>query len=255
VRIWVIAVNTLREALRDRILYNLLFFALAIMVLSVAMGKFTIGQRTKVVLDTGLAAMSVFGLLIAIFVGIQLVYKEIQRRTIYVLLAKPVARHQFLLGKFLGLGLTLLLNLAIMTLVLVAIYQMAEEAPLPPALLAGVGLTFVELLLITSVALLFSTFSTPMLSAMFTLAVYVIGHLSTDLKILGKASKSPLVEKVTTAVYYLVPNLSALNIRTEVVYRLPLDPAFLLTSALYGLVYVVFLLALASLVFQRRDFK
>ncbi len=254
-KIWVIALNTFREAIRDKILYNLLFFALAIMGLSLSISNMTMGQQIKIVLDIGQAAVSVFGVLIAIFVGIQLVFKEIQRRTIYVLLSKPVSRTQFILGKYLGLLLTIIVNALVMIAgFLFIVVVVLRETP-GSALFWALLLTMLELALVTAVALLFSTFSTPMLSAMFTLGIYLIGHLSEDIRVFGESSKIAGLRGVTTAIYYLVPNLEHFNLRTEAVYNLPVDPWFVLYAVVYGLAYSVFLLLLATMVFARRDFK
>jgi ABC-type transport system involved in multi-copper enzyme maturation permease subunit len=254
-KIWAIAVNTFREAIRDKILYNLLFFALAIMVFSVSISNLTLGQRVKIMEDMGLASISIFGLLIAIFVGIQLVSKEIQRRTIYVLLSKPVSRYQFLLGKFAGLLLTIGVNVLVMTAVFAAILKAFAETPPDLPLLSAILLIFMELVLMTAVALFFSTFSTPMLSSMFTLGIYLLGHLSTDLKVYAAASKVAGVPQLAAAVYYLLPNLENFNIKTEVVYHLPVAPRFYLFALGYGVAYTAFLLVAAALVFRKRDFK
>jgi ABC-type transport system involved in multi-copper enzyme maturation permease subunit len=255
VKIWVIALNTFREAIRDKILYNLLFFALVIMGLSLSISNLTMGQQSKIVIDIGQAAVSIFGVLIAIFVGIQLVFKEIQRRTIYVLLSKPVSRTQFILGKYLGLLLTITVNALVMIAgFLLIVVGVLRETP-GPILFWALLLTLVELALVTAVALLFSTFSTPMLSAMFTLGIYLIGHLSEDIRVYGESSKMTGLKNVTTAIYYLVPNLEHFNLRTEAVYLLPVDPGFILYSIVYGVAYSAFLLVLATVIFARRDFK
>ncbi len=254
-KIWAIAVNTFREAIRDKVLYNILFFALVVILLSVTISNLTLGQRVKIIQDVGLASMSFFGLLMAIFVGIQLVYKEIQRRTVYVLLSKPVTRFQFLMGKYLGLAVTIVVNVLLMTVPFLLILASAEGFKPSLGLAAAVFLILVELMLVTAVALFFSTFSTPTLSAMFTLGVWIIGHLSSDLRILGAASGAPGVKELTTAVYYLVPNLNNFNLKTEAVYGLPIAPGFVIFAVLYGILYTALLLLAATVVFRRRDFK
>lgn len=253
-KIWTIALNTFREAIRDKILYNLLFFAIAIMFLSISISNLTLGERIKIVLDIGLASLSIFGLLIAIFVGIQLVYKEIQRRTIYVLLSKPVPRYQFILGKYLGLGMTIVINVAIMAVPLFMILVYTGYR-FDPMILKGIVLILMELMLMTAVALFFSTFSTPTLSAMFTLGIYIIGHLSGDLKVFGAVSKVAGMKTLTSIIYYLVPNLENFNIKTEVAYRLPLQPGFVINSFAYGCFYITLLLLASAFVFRKRDFR
>ena len=191
-----IAINAFREAIRDKILYNLLIFAVIVIAVSVLVGRLTIGQDQRVIKDIGLAAMSVFGLLIATFVGTSLVHKEIRRKTVYTIFSKPIHRFEFILGKYCGLLLTILVDVVIMAFVLFialilhrALFPYSVRGAMEPiALLKGIALIFFELMLITSIAILFSTISTPTLSIFFTLGVYVIGHLTVDLKELGEAS-------------------------------------------------------------------
>lgn len=253
-RIAVIALNTFRETLRDKILYNLVFFALLLIVSSILLGSLTMGERAKIIQDIGLASISLFGVFIAIFVGIGLVSKEIEKRTIYSIIAKPIPRYQFLLGKYAGLMLTLFVNVAIMvagfflTLVI-------GQAGMEPALLKAIGLIFVELLVITAVAVMFSTFTTPTLSATFTLAFYVIGHLTDDLRVLGSRLQSDLTKVVLDGLYYTLPNLESFNIKGSVVHGLVIAPIYLVTAVLYGVTYSAVMLILACAIFQRRDFK
>ncbi|MBI2876292.1 MAG: ABC transporter permease subunit [Candidatus Tectomicrobia bacterium] len=253
-KIGVIALNTLREAIRDKILYNLLLFALLMIGVSVFLGTLTTGEQVKVVKDMGLACISLFGVLIAVMVGIGLVYKEIDRRTIYTILAKPIRRSEFLLGKYLGLMLTIFLNVLVMAAGLSGI-TWGLEGIFPWILLKAVLLILVELMVVTSIALLFSTFSTPFLSAMFTLGIYVIGHLSEEFKLLGAQSESPLIRGLSSFLYYLLPDLQNFNIKAEVVHNVPVDPSFIFFSILYGVLYMGITLAIAAAIFDRRDFK
>ncbi len=247
--------NTFREAIRDRILYNLVFFALLVMGVSVAIGKMTLGERLKIILDVSLAAMSVFGLLIAIFVGIGLVHKEIQRRTVYTLLAKPIARWRFVLGKYLGLLLVIAINAALMTVALLALMAVFSESGVYWGVLAAVALIVVELMIVTAVAVLFSTFSTPTLSAMFTLGVWLIGRFSSDLMVFAQKSENPALRLAVSAIHYVLPNLEKFDVKHLVVYRMPIETSYLVSSVVYGLVYILLVIGLASFVFQRRDFK
>ena len=253
-RITVIALNTFRETLRDKILYNLVFFGLLLIVSSILLGALTMGERAKIIQDIGLASINLFGVLIAIFVGIGLVSKEIEKRTIYSIIAKPIPRYQFLLGKYAGLALTLFVNVAIMA-VGFFLTLLIGEAGLEPALLKAVGLIFVELLVITAVAVLFSTFTTPTLSATFTLAIYVIGHLTDDLRVLGGNLQSDLTKVVLDGLYYVLPNLETFNVKGPAVHGIPIEPMYLLSATAYGLAYSAVILILACVIFQRRDFK
>ena len=253
-KIRAIFINTFREAIRDKILYNLLIFALLIIGCSILLGTLTIGEQQKIIKDMGLASISIFGTLIAVFVGIGLVYKEIDRKTIYNILSKPVHRYQFLIGKYLGLILTLLVNVLIMAgLFFLIIYCM--DGFVQFSLVQAIFLIFLELMLITAVALLFSTFTTPTLSAIFTLAIYIIGHLTGDLKVFGAKAEQVWVRYASQAFYYVLPNLENFNIKGLVVYNLSLPDHFILLSFLYGFFYICILLFFSVLIFERRNFK
>jgi ABC-type transport system involved in multi-copper enzyme maturation permease subunit len=198
-----IAINVFRESVRDKVLYNLVLFAMLMIGASYLIGQLTAGQDVKIVKDLGLSAISMFGVFIAVFIGIGLVSKEVERRSIYALLAKPVHRYQVVIGKYAGLTLTLAVNIAVMAgaLYAVLIYmswgvsagaQLAWDAPaLDPALLKAVALILVELMLVTAMALFFSTFSTPMLSAAFTFGLFIAGHFSADLRNFDQVVDSP----------------------------------------------------------------
>jgi ABC-type transport system involved in multi-copper enzyme maturation permease subunit len=253
-KIWAIILNTFREAVRDRILYAIVFFAIVILLISTVMDIITIGQRAKIIIDMGLASISIFGVLIAIFVGIGLVYKEIDKRTIYTIVSKPVARWQFLLGKYFGLVLTLLVEVAAMSTIFFIIV-FSELGRIPSLLFVAVGMTFLELMLVCAVAILFSSFSTPILSGMYTLGVYLIGHLTRDLYQFSFRFKGTFLQKLMLVLYYFFPNLDNFNIRSQAVHDLPLAPGYIAFSIAYGLLYITLLLVVSSVIFSRRDFK
>jgi ABC-type transport system involved in multi-copper enzyme maturation permease subunit len=252
VKIGAIATNTFREAVRDKVLYSLLFFALGLIVASVALNRLAIGQQAKIITDLGLASISIFGTLIAVFVGIGLVSKEIERRTIYTIVSKPVGRGRFILGKYLGLLLTLAVEVAIMGACCLAMIGVYTDGLAGQACLA-MFLIFMELAVITAVALLFSAFSTPFLSGLFTLGVWVIGHLTADLKVFGEKAGG-VTQALTEALYLLLPNLRNFNVKDLVVHGVGIPPELVILSTMYGIVYVGLLLAAATLIFQRRDF-
>ncbi len=254
-RIWAVIANTFREAIRDKVLYNLVFFALLVMGASVVIGSMTLGEDVKIILDLSLAAMSVFGLLIAIFVGIGLVHKEIQRRTIYLLLAKPISRLEFVIGKYLGLLLVIILNVSIMTAALFALLAFSSPAGTSSGVFIAVLLILVELMVVTAVAVLFSTFSTPTLSAMLTLGVWVIGRFSTDLVEFARKTEDPATRALVTVVHYTLPNLEKFDIKHLVVHNMAIEPAYVGGAVAYGLLYIVFLIGMAAVIFERRDFK
>jgi ABC-type transport system involved in multi-copper enzyme maturation permease subunit len=248
----VIALNTFKEAVRDRLLYLLLFFAAVSIVFSRVLALLTVGDRVKIIKDVGLASISLFGVLMAILIGTGLVYKEIEKRTIFTLISKPIRRHEFLLGKFFGLVVTLAVMVAAMSLIFLAIVFF-HTWTVEPRLLLAIVYIFLELVLVTAVAILFSSFSTPILSSLFALAFYLIGHFSWSLEALIKKARG--TGKTALQILHLVlPDLENFNLKTEVVHGLPLSAAHLLYAAAYGLVYTAFVLVLAVLVFRRRDF-
>jgi Cu-processing system permease protein len=263
---WV-AVNVFRESVRDKVLYNLVVFAVLLMGVSALIGQVTAGQDIKIMKDLGLAAISLFGVIIAVFIGIGLVWKEVDRRSIYSVLSKPVRRSEFVLGKYCGLALTLVVNLLVMTAAfyLVLAYlqwrtddavQAAWQTPaLDPRMLGAIALIAVELALVTAIAILFSTFSSPFLSALLTLGLWAVGQFVTDLRSVDQFVASPVVRTLATAMSYVLPNFAAFDVKAQVVYGVPVTADYLLVTSAYGLMYVTVALGVAVLVFGRRDFK
>jgi ABC-type transport system involved in multi-copper enzyme maturation permease subunit len=252
-KIRAIAFHTLKEAIRDRILYLILFFAVVCIGFSRLLALLTIGDRVKIIKDVGLSSLSLFGALMAILIGTGLVYKEIDKKTIYTLLSKPIHRYQFLLGKFFGLVLTLFIMLLLMSIIFLALIFF-HTFKIEWQMLIAILYIFLELCLITSVALLFSCFSTPILSSIFSLAFYLIGHTAWGLETLIIKIKSGLGKAVAQALYQFLPDLENFNFRTEVVHNLPIPPSIFLFSTLYGIFYTLFVLTIALLIFRKRDF-
>jgi ABC-type transport system involved in multi-copper enzyme maturation permease subunit len=262
-----IALNVFRESVRDKVLYNLVLFAIVLMAASYLIGQLTAGQDVKIIKDLGLSATSLFGLFIAVFIGIGLVSKEVERRSVYSLLAKPIHRYQMIAGKYAGLVLTLIVNLTIMTAALYAILaymgwgvspdiERAWDAPaLDPALLKAVVLILVELMIITAIALFFSTFSTPILSAAFTFGFFIVGHFSTDLRNFEQVVDSPAAAKLARGLYWVLPNLAQFDVKAQVVHAQPVPLGYMMLTSAYGLIYVAVLLIAAMVIFSRRDFK
>jgi ABC-type transport system involved in multi-copper enzyme maturation permease subunit len=262
-----IAINVFRESVRDKVLYNLVLFAVLLIGASFLLGQLTAGQDVKIIKDLGLSAISLFGLFIAVFIGIGLVSKEVERRSVYSLVSKPIRRYQLVLGKYIGLTLTLAVNVAIMAAALYAVLgymswglspetQRAWDAPgLDPALLKAVGLILVELMLVTSIALFFSTFSTPMLSAAFTFGLFIVGHFSSDLRNFQDAVDSPAAARLARSLYWVLPNLSAFDVKADVVHGIPVHARYIGLTVAYAALYITMLLAVSSFIFSRRDFK
>ncbi len=252
-KIKAIALNTFKEAIRDRILYLLLFFAALCLILSRVLALLTVGDPLKIIRDVGLSAISLFGMLMAILIGTGLVYKEIDKRTIFTLLAKPIHRFQFILGKFLGLIFTLFIMLTLMGIIFqVVIFCYSSQVEW--RMFIALGFLFLELCLITSVAIFFSCFSTPILSSLFSLSFYLIGHLSWGLKTLIQKMPPGGGRTLAEGLYIFLPDLEKFNFKTEIIHHLPIPANLLILSSVYGVFYTFFVLALAVLVFRKRDF-
>lgn len=256
-RITAIARNAFLEAVRDRVLYNLVLFVLLLTAAAIFIGQLSGGQERKIIVDLGLSAMLLFGVFIAIFVGIGLVYKEIERRTVYAIFAKPVGRGEFLVGKYLGLCLTLLVNVLAMGagISLALIFVSRGWDPLALQIWPAILLIYFELTILTGVALLFSSFSSPALSALLTFFVFIIGHFSADLKTLATSLGSTAARWFFQAIYYTVPNFATYSYITPASYGKTPGAAHLAAATLYALAYVVVILAGATLIFSRRNFK
>lgn len=253
-RILSIALNTFRENLREKLLYNLLIFALLMIGSSIIVSRLTLGDFERLILDIGLASINIFGVLIAIFVGIGLVSKEIEKKTIYTIVSKPVPRYEFLIGKFCGLAITLFVNTCVMVAGLLLVLWFMK-VPIEAILFMSLSLIYLECLVVTAVALLFSTFSSATLSAIFTLAIYVIGHLSGDLRLFGKKFMGDVGQGVLNALYYTLPNLERFNLKGHVIHHLDFSAADMALTLAYGLTYAAMLLLIASMIFQKRDFQ
>jgi ABC-type transport system involved in multi-copper enzyme maturation permease subunit len=253
-QLMVLAGNTLRELVRSKLLYNLLIFAVLLIASSMLVAQLTIGQWDRIILDMGLAATQVVGMLIAILIGVGLVAGEIDRRTIYPTLARPLSRGTFLLGRYLGLLLVLALNVLVMLGVLALVLHMAGYGVSPTALQAML-LIFVELAVLSAAAIFFGSFTTPMLAAAFSLALFLIGHLLSDLQAFGQRSHSDTARLATGFAYRLLPDLSLLDLKAQAASNLPVASHAVWMAVSYGLSYAAVLLTLAVIVFRKRDLK
>jgi ABC-type transport system involved in multi-copper enzyme maturation permease subunit len=252
-RIAAVVKNTFRQAVRDRVLYVLLFFGVLTIGSGAVIGPLSLGEAPKISKDLALASISIFGVLIAILIGTRLVYEEIEKKTVYLIVPKPIKRWQFLLGKYLGLMSVLAVILLAMTVIFL-LYVYVSEGSFQPLLLKAVLLVFFELAVVTSVAILFSTFATPVGSGVFTFAVFFVGHVTRDLRALGEISESSFVKLTTSLAYYILPNLSNFNIRGEVVHGVPVAWPQLIYAMAYGLIYAITVMVISMLAFHRRDF-
>ena len=255
-RIVYIASNTFREAVRDRVLYNLIAFALLLSGSAILVGQISIDIEKLVVINLGLTAVSLFGVVIAIFIGIGLVSKEIDKKTLYTVLSRPVRRWEFIVGKFFGLAGTLVVNTFFMAIgVFGALLYVAHKFG------AGDGQIFValyfiilEFLIICALALLFSSFSSPLLSAVFTFSLFVIGSFSDDLRGFAGMAKGA-TKSLAAGAAYLVPNFSALNVISAVAHGTTIPWQLILQNTLYALFYAAMAMSAAVLIFERRNLK
>lgn len=255
-RVWVIAQNVFREVIRDRILYLIGFFTVILIVISLLLPQIAANTQDKMLLDVGMAGIAIAGLVTAVFVGTGLVNKEIEKRTVFVLIAKPISRVEFIVGKHLGLTAVLAVLIAAMTVIYFGVLSFHQvRYPLGSLAIASFY-TLLELSLVTAIAILFGVFTSSLLSTILTFAMYIMGHLSPDLVELAKLAKNPSLEQLTENMYLVLPDLSRLNLRNAAVYGSELMPAptELLSSGAYAIAYIVLLLTIANLIFSRRQF-
>jgi Cu-processing system permease protein len=255
-RIAHIAFNTFREAVRDRVLYNLVAFALLLSGAAILVGQISIDIERLVVVNLGLTAVTLFGVVIAIFIGIGLVSKEIEKRTLYTVLSRPVRRWEFVVGKFFGLTGTLVVNTFFMAIgVFLALLYVAHRIQLSDlGILTALYFIVLQFFMVCALALLFSSFSSPMLAAVFTFALFVIGNLSEDLRGVAAVAKG-VSGWIATAVAYIVPNFAALNVANQVAHGETIAGRLIVYNSLYSLLYSAMAISGAVLIFQRRNLK
>jgi len=255
-RIATIALGAFKESVRERVLYNLVVFAFLMIAAAILLGSISVGVEEFILVNFGLGAISVFGLLMAIFIGIGLVSKEIERRTIYNILSKPVSRAEFILGKYAGLLLTLLVNTAIMTagFYLALAFQRGGLTLNDLSLLVAVYFILLQFAIVVGVAILFSCLSTPVLSAVLTFSLFVIGNLSNDIRRFGQESQSLWLEKLTSFLYHVLPNFNDLNVITEVAHGVRLPGSLIVANTCYAFLYIAILVSAAVMTFEEREF-
>lgn len=253
-RVMGIARNTLREGIRDRLFLAVGVFAAFVLGSSLLIGPLSLGEQVRITQDIGLAAISLMSFMIAILVGTSIVSREIDRRTIYTVISKPVERWQFIVGKFLGLAAIVTLLIAGMTVLLVLI-DLGVAREFNPQILVAIFLTWMELLLLTALSVLMSTLASPVLGAIFSLLLYVIGHASADIRELAVRFGSGAIKVVTEGVYYALPNLEYLNVRSKVTHGVGIDLGYVAFASSYALLYSLAFLVIAVLAFERKEFR
>jgi len=253
-RIFAIARNTLREVVRERIMLILALFGMALVIGSQALSPLALGEGRKVVIDFGLAGSTLLATLLTIFLGSSLLHKELERRTVYAILAKPIRREEFLVGKFLGLWVTTSLLLVSMAGILAAVVTVAYGAT-PWPLFGAVGLSVMELSIVTAVVVLFSSFTTPALTAFFAVAAVVAGHFAEDLRYFASQGAPMGIRALAQTVYWVLPHLGVFNARGLVVHGIAVESERLAFAFAYGTLYAGGILILAGTIFRRREFR
>ncbi|RZM82317.1 ABC transporter permease [Leptolyngbya iicbica] len=255
-RIFVVATNVYKEVIRDRVLYLMGLYALLMFAAAALLPSVAANAQDKIILDLGMAGIHLLGLVVTVFVGTGLINKEIEKKTVLVLISKPISRLEFIWGKHFGLSAVLAVLLACLTVIYFAVLVLNQIEFTAVSLLLAIFYTFIELMLLTAAALLFGVFTSSLLATLLTIGVYLMGHLSQDIVALGKLTESPLFQRVTSAMYLVLPDLERLNFRNEAVYGMTLfpSPPELLSHLLYGLLYTALLLTIAVFIFARRQF-
>lgn len=253
-RIGAIATNVYRETIRDRILYLIGLYAIALVLASQLLPHIAASTEKKILFDLVLAAIAVFSLIVSVFVGTGLINKEIEKRTVFVLIAKPVGRSEFIIGKHLGLSAVLAILIVAMTVIGAGVLMLAQVPFSIPNLMISSSFLFLQMSLIVAIALLFGVFTSSLLATLFTVAIYLMGQISQDILRFGKLTKNPQIESIMQGLYLVLPDLSRLDFKNQAVYNLIPSPEVLVGNALYAVLYTVFVLAIASLIFSNREF-
>ena len=255
-RIGAIAFNTFREAVRDRVLYNLVFFVLLLVAGAPLLGRISAGVQRVLLVNLSLTAISIFGVVISIFVGISLVSKEIERRTLYPVLSRPVGRGEFIVGKYFGLAGTLLVNTAAMSAgFYLALFVVTRQFTRADAnILIAIYFLLLQFFVVIGLALLFSSFSTPLMSAIFALSIFVAGTFAADLREFARMAHGSQ-RWLVSSISYIIPNLASLNVITRVSHDQFISPALVGYNSLYAILYSAVTVCGAILIFSRRDLK
>ena len=253
-RIGIVAANVLRHSIRDRLFYAILVFGLVLVAASSLVENFTIGVGDRVLRDVGTAAIDLVGLMLAIALGTMSVSREVEKKNLYALLATPLGRADYIIGKFLGMAITLCLSVVAMFLLLVTFLSMQSLHALPwGTLFIYLLLRLTALVLIMAIAMLLSTFASATLSAFGALGLYVAGALSQELHRSAQRAEGILGQWLGEAIYYLVPHFDFYDVSHQVAYGLPVSGTQLGSAILYGLLYGLAVVCLAVVVFRRRD--
>jgi len=265
-KIWTVAKNTFIEAIRDKVLYSLVLFAFLLIASSLVLSSLSAEQHNKFVKDFALASISIFGIMLSIFLSVGLVYKEIERKTVYNIFSKPLYRYQFIVGKYLGIALTLLIITFLMfliSLLLVSYFELSNKEFVKfyygghyfKEFILAVYFQYLEFLIIIGIALVLSSFTTPIISVLLSFLAFAIGRTSSDIRHFAEEVDSPVVTVISEILYRVIPNLEKLNYRSEAVYGGNITNMLILNTTIYAVLYVLILLFLSVVIFERREFK
>lgn len=260
-RVYAIALNTFREAIRNRVLYGIVAAVIGLNLFAIVMGEMSVHEEARIARDVGLAGVSLFGSLTAIFLGVSLLYGEIQRRTIHTILSKPIERYEFVLGKYAGMGMSLTILVVLFTLTMMGLLYL-QDVPMTSAVLKGVVLSYIEVLIVAGIALFFSSFSTPFLSGIFTFALFCLGRLSADMRGFADTADAAWMRGALDVGLWIVPDLGLFSVSAGTVEGKYVSVhsdfvswGYVTSAAGYGALYLGMLLAGAMLIFSRRDFS
>jgi ABC-type transport system involved in multi-copper enzyme maturation permease subunit len=254
-KIMSVAVNTFRESIREKLLYLVIIYAMTLLISVFVLSPLSVGAaKGKIVTDIGLAGISIFGIFTAIIVGSNLVHKEVDKKAVYMVLTRPISRAGYLIGKFAGVSMSILALAGIMTIVLL-VMMLIGGAPFNPALFPAIALSLVEIGLITSIMIFFSTFTTPLLTSFFTICIFIAGSLSGDLRVFAQKFGGRVMNYIMDFIYFTFPNLKVFNLRHEAVHDLRFTASEVFLPAVYGIIYIGAMLYFAYLVFRRREFN
>ena len=256
-RLLIVARNTFREAVRDRVHYNLVFFAFLMIASAVIVGQISMDIETVVMVSLGLSAISLIGLLIAVFMGVGLVSKEIDKRTLHAVLAKPLRRWEFLLGKFAGLVVTLAVNTAAMAAGLFAALWLVKHsiARGDAVVLVAVYFILLKLMLVVALAMLFSCFTSPLLAILFTGGLYLAGLFVSELRSLQLTNLTPQMQKFFAVISYMLPNFGNYDVMGAAAHGRSIAAMLILHNTLYTILYCAIVLGAAAVIFSRKDLK
>ncbi len=254
VRVFTIAKNSFQEVIRDRILYFICFFSLLLILAQRILPDISGGTHEKIILDFGLGAITILSVVVAIFIGTEMINKEIEKRTLLMLIPKPISRAEIIVGKHLGLCSVLAVTIAMMMAIYLGVMSISGIAYPAHALMISAIYLLIELALIVAISLVFGVFTSSILATLLSFGVYLMGHFTHDLVELGKLSENPSIERLTTGLYLILPDLSRLDLKNDAVYGLLPTNSELFSHALYGTAYTVMLLSIAIVVFARKEF-